>query len=122
MRSPAQPATAMVMAYRMAVIPPRRTLVCPIGNATACQNDIDGDGVPNVTDPFPMNPCLPNANAVVCATGDADGDGVPNGSDPAPLNPCVPNANAIACATGDGDGDRVPNGSDPRHSIRAFPI
>lgn len=42
-----------------------------------------------------FDPCVPNANAVACATGDFDGDGVANGSE------CV---NPTACVDTDHDG------------------
>lgn len=85
----------------------------PNGNANPRDDDTDHDGRPDYLDPANTNPCLPDANALACATGDTDGDGTPNGSDPAPTDPCIPNPNALACATGDADGDGVPNGSDP---------
>ena len=39
------------------------------------QGDFDGDGVSNGTDSAPSDPCVPNANALACASGDFDGDG-----------------------------------------------
>ena len=69
----------------------------PNPNAAACLNDSDGDGTLNGNDPSPVDPCVPNANAVACPTGDADGDGTPNGTDPAPLDLCIPNAQNGVC-------------------------
>lgn len=40
--------------------------------------DSDGDGVPNVNDAAPTNPCLPDGRVLACATGDRDGDALPN--------------------------------------------
>jgi len=83
--------------------------------------DSDDDGVNDGSDPAPNDPCVPNANALVCPTGDFDGDSSTNGIDPAPTDPCVPNANALACPSGDFDGDNSNNGSDPAPSDPCIP-
>jgi gliding motility-associated-like protein len=69
--------------------------------------DVDGDGVPNETDPDNTNPCIPNPNAGPC---DQDGDGLTNTQEAAEgTNPTNPDTD------GDGinDGTEVANGSDP---------
>lgn len=45
---------------------------------TCATVDSDGDGVPNVNDAAPNNPCLPDGRVLVCGTGDRDGDALPN--------------------------------------------
>jgi hypothetical protein len=54
------------------------------------KGDTDNDGVNDGTDTAPLNPCVPNANALACSTGDYDGDGVANGTDSTPSDPCLP--------------------------------
>ncbi|UMB59997.1 Ig-like domain-containing protein [Lutibacter sp. A80] len=76
--------------------------VCDTATVTiTVQEDTDGDGIPDVTDP------------------DDDNDGDPDVSDPAPLDPCEYNsasqntANADAAWLADDcDGDGVPNGEE----------
>lgn len=83
--------------------------------------DDDDDGVLDVDDPAPADPCIPNENALACPTGDTDNDGTLNGDDPAPTDPCVPDANALACPTGDADGDGVSNSEDPAPTDPCIP-
>ena len=52
--------------------------------------DSDDDGTLDESDSARTNPCLPNENAVACATGDFDGDGEPNGADHDPSDACNP--------------------------------
>jgi hypothetical protein len=85
------------------------------------KGDTDNDGVNDGTDPAPLNPCVPNANALACSSGDYDGDGVNNGTDSAPSDPCMPvqmigytgyNAMNAIWAAGDCDSDGVNNGTE----------
>ncbi|MEY4509240.1 MAG: hypothetical protein RLZZ450_1362 [Pseudomonadota bacterium] len=64
-------------------------------DATCTTADSDGDGVPNVSDVAPTNPCLPDGRAITCAGGDRDGDGLPNSFE------CV---GLVSCRDTDGDG------------------
>ncbi len=71
-----------------------------------CDADIDGDTLPNATDPCPMDPIDSCPGAI-----DSDGDLIPDSQDPCPFdttNTCP--------GTIDSDGDSVPNGID------AFPL
>ena len=69
-----------------------------------CDGSGTGGGSCAPGDPAPLDPCLPDLQAVACPTGDTDGDGVGNGVDPDPLDPCNPNPAAPTC-TGDPDLD-----------------
>jgi membrane peptidoglycan carboxypeptidase len=51
--------------------------------------DSDGDGIPDVQDPAPNDPNVPNPQ--IDKTKDSDGDGVPDYKDPAPTDPNIPN-------------------------------
>jgi MYXO-CTERM domain-containing protein len=89
--------------------------------------DADLDGVDNVTDPAPLDPCNPNPDALACPTGDPDGDGATNAQergagtdlqDPDSDDDGVcdgPNTVVPTCigTTGDEDGDGVLNATDP---------
>lgn len=73
--------------------------------------DNDDDGTPDVSDPEPNNPCVPNPNATAC---DDDDDGSPDdGTDPDDTDPCVPDDQAEACTTPDEDGDGYRGDDDP---------
>ena len=64
------------------------------GIGDLCDQDIDGDGILNITDAFPYDPS---------ETLDSDQDGIGNNADDAPLNADFPI---------DSDSDGVPDGSD----------
>ncbi len=107
------------------------------GETDPTNPDTDGDGFcdgPNTVagvcvggDPDPLDPCVPNANAITCPTGDTDGDGVPNaeeednGTDP--TNPDTdgdgfcdgPNTVVGVCVGGDPDpfDPCIPNPNSP---------
>lgn len=69
--------------------------------------DSDGDGVVDVEDPAPADPCVPNPEAGVC---DRDGDGLTNGQEvEIGTDPTNPDSD------GDGydDGTEVSGGTDP---------
>lgn len=73
------------------------------GFGLACQGDTDGDGVVDINDPDPNDPCVPvqlagytgyDANNVIWTAADCDGDGVTNGQEATngsdPYDPCDP--------------------------------
>lgn len=73
------------------------------GFGLACQGDTDGDGVVDINDPAPNDPCVPvqtpgyvgyDANNAIWAAADCDGDGVTNGQEATngsdPYDPCDP--------------------------------
>ena len=82
--------TAMAMVSLIIGIRPIRTPVSPLPTRAACEGDPDQDGLPTATDPAPLDACLPDPQALACATGDTDGDGLQNSQDPAPLDVCRP--------------------------------
>jgi membrane peptidoglycan carboxypeptidase len=61
----------------------------PATNTVDPTKDSDGDGVPDINDPKPNDPNVPNPQ--VDPTKDSDGDGVPDINDPKPNDPNVPN-------------------------------
>src|SRR3954454_23108026 len=61
----------------------------PATNTVDPTKDSDGDGVPDLNDPKPNDPNVPNPQ--VDPTKDSDGDGVPDINDPKPNDPNVPN-------------------------------
>lgn len=76
------------------------------GNGLACQGDADGDGVVDINDPAPNDPCVPvqmigyigyDASNPIWAGADCDGDGITNGQEDTngsdPYDPCDP----VAC-------------------------
>ncbi|MBT8091409.1 MAG: OmpA family protein, partial [Gammaproteobacteria bacterium] len=95
------------------------------GNGGDDQIDTDGDGVFDLADADPLDPCAPNFPSPACLDDDGDGfanNGTPTTSvpvEPDPVadnDPCVPDNTAAVCDTdNDGitDGDEIANGTDP---------
>lgn len=86
--------------------PGTRPTVLPDADADGAidsrDNDSDNDGSSDQSDPARDDPCVPNTDAVVCATGDADQDGLTNG---------VECPNPRQCPDSNGDG--TPDYQDP---------
>ncbi len=102
--------------------------------------DNDDDGVPDIGDSEPDNPCVPNPNAGPCdqdddgltndeekndshtnpTDPDTDNDGVEDGEEVEngtnPLDPCDPNPNHPTCTSDDPDGDGIPSDQEDDNS------
>ncbi|MEL7447874.1 MAG: OmpA family protein [Pseudomonadota bacterium] len=95
------------------------------GNGADDLADSDGDGVVDMVDDDPLDPCSPGFPSPACPDTDGDGaadNGTPTTSVPvepdtdADTDACVPDNTAAACdSDGDGvsDGDEITNGTDP---------
>jgi len=85
---------------------------CEEADNVECETgDVDGDGIPNLTDTAPTDACSPEPDNLACPTGDFDQDGVSNEDDPKPEDPCVPEG-SLSCPTGDVDMDGISNEND----------
>ncbi len=82
--------------------------------------DSDMDGILNIDDVAPLDPCIPEESNLVCPTGDVDMDGVTNDNDENPSDPCLPEDN-LACPTGDLDNDGIINSEDSDPLARCIP-
>jgi hypothetical protein len=72
--------------------------------------DLDGDGIPNQSDPANASPCHPNPNSAACLASDSDGDGLTNAQE-----------DAVGSSRGnaDTDGDGLPDGAEVGGNVNA---
>lgn len=92
-----------------------------VDNIECETGDVDGDGILNLEDIAPSDPCSPDEDHLNCSIGDFDKDGIPNAEDKYPSDPCRPIDN-LACITGDLDNDGITNENDthPENSCLPF--
>ena len=83
--------------------------------------DDDGDGVVNLVDPAPLNPCIPTAFVSVCGA-DTDGDGVADYLEGATVDSDGDGLfDYQESSIADADGDGVPDQADPQNGNPCVP-
>jgi YVTN family beta-propeller protein len=83
--------------------------------------DDDGDGTPNLTDPAPLDPCIPNAFVPVCGR-DSDGDGDTDFEEGATTDSDGDGIfDYLESSITDSDGDGVPDQSDSSNGNPCIP-